>query len=217
MALELQPVRVAVSTKDDPFPSTSSTSFAPKAGLAFRRIDQDLKLAATSDNPVNGTVNYREDLDTDYWGGYIGLTGKDDMGMGWALSVDTEIGLYWADTNYKGQYAAGGFALAPGGDANVSQTLKLDDDGVAVIGALKLGLEKNFGGWTLSGFARGEIITYAPEMAYNDFDRDAVAGIRARGANDGTKIDDGTAYTVSAGARVTVPFNNASPSFGSIF
>ncbi len=55
-------------------------------------------------------------------------------------------------------------------------------------------------------------------MAYNDVDRSTPAGvITAPGANDGTEIDDGTAYTVSAGARITVPFNTASPSFGSIF
>ena len=171
---------------------------AYKGGLAFRRIDQDLKLTGRHNGTVAQTVNYREDLETDYLGAYVGLTARHHVGR-WTFLADGEVGFYWAHTDYQGTYA-GADPNEPA--ASLNQSLSLDEDEFAVIAALKLSVERDCGGWKLAVFGRGEVYSYAPEVAYNDTETSRP------GFNNGTSLDGsgGSAWAFSAGGRVTIPF-----------
>ena len=166
-------------------------------------------------NQVNGPVpfllTYSEDLETNYWGGFVGADGSIDLGGGWSLQGDAEAGLYWADTDYSGNYvvtngnvALAGFSINP----NVSQSLSLDSSELAFIGTLKAALEKDYGPFRLAGFGRVEYISSVPDMAYNDLDLNNNPGGGfnvGRGPDDETRIGEDSAYAVSVGGRITVP------------
>ena len=51
-----------------------------------------------------------------------------------------------------------------------------------------------------------EVCGFAPKMAYNDVDLTGGSGQNLVGDNDGARIDNGTAWSLTTGARVTVPF-----------
>jgi hypothetical protein len=184
--------------------STASSGAALKAGLAYRRLGQDTSITAVSDAgaPIRD-VNYQEQLDTDYWGAYAGATGRWHLGTGLFFTLDGEVGLYQAKTEYHGSYLSR--SNNPGAN-NLSQTLSLDHDAAAVIASLKLALDQDFGAFSLGAFVRGEVTSYAPKMAYNEVDQAGGAGLV--GDNNGTGIDRGKAWSVTAGARLTVPFTN---------
>ena len=86
---------------------------------------------------------------------------------------------------------------------NVSQALSLDSDELAFIGVVKAALEKDFGLFRLAGFGRLEYISSAPDIAYNDLD--TVAGAPMTSGDDETRLGDRYAYSLSTGARITVP------------
>jgi hypothetical protein len=185
---------------------------AVKVGLAYRRIDQSLALNAVGDGSHPGNpafyrfLAYTEGLDTSYWGGYIGFTGRTMLGNGVVLSLDGEVGLYDANSRYNGTYASSGWVFDPKAlPALMTQTLALTHNQAAVIAALKLSADKNFGPFSLGVFARGEYYSYAPEMAYNDTQLDFLNG--NRGINDGTSIAGGRAWTYSLGGKISVPLN----------
>jgi len=182
-----------------------------KVGPAFRRIAQDLTITGreTSFNVVPDPyrLTYREELDTNYWGAFMGARGQIDLGGGWSLSGDGEAGLYWADTGYSGSYVLTNANFAGPLNPNVDQRLSLDSDELAFIGVVKGSLEKDFGLFRLAGFGRVEYISSAPDVAYND--QDVVAGLTTtQGPEDETRLGERYAYTASAGARLTVPMGS---------
>jgi len=181
-----------------------------RAGPAFRRIDQDTTITGSQINNAGGIfvdpfqLTYSEDLETNYWGGFVGFDGGVDLGGGWSLLADAEAGLYWADTDYSGNYVVTNAATLATVNPNTNQSLSLDSDELAFIGVLKTSLEKDFGAFKLAGFGRVEYISSAPDMAYNDLDtRNGV--VFSQGPDDETRIGERYAYTASVGARVTVP------------
>jgi hypothetical protein len=176
-----------------------------RVGPAFRRIDQDTTITGRQIN-VNGFVDpfqmtYSEDLETNYWGGFVASDLAIDLGGGWALIADGEAGLYWADTDYSGSFVTTNAFPAT---ANANQQLSLDSNELAFIGVLKTSLEKDFGAFKLAGFGRVEYISSAPDMAYNDFDS-SNGVVFTQGPDDETRLGERYAYTASVGARVTVP------------
>ena len=183
-----------------------------KAGPAFRRIDQNLTITGRGINAGafgSGTaqLTYSEDLETNYWGGFIGGDGSIDLGGGWSLQADAEAGLYWANTDYSGSYVVtNGFVAFPTNE-NANQQLSLESDELAFIGVLKAALEKDFGLFKLAGFGRVEYISSAPDVAYNDRDS-SVRTSEAQGPDDETRLGERFAYTASAGARITVPMGS---------
>ena len=70
-----------------------------RAGPAFRRIDQSMSITGRETNsnapPDLFQLTYTEDLETNYWGGFVGFDGSIDLGGGWSLQGDAEAGLYW--------------------------------------------------------------------------------------------------------------------------
>ncbi|MCC7251991.1 hypothetical protein [Hyphomicrobium sp.] len=170
-----------------------------KLGAGYRRIDTEFTInggRVSGGAPVPFTLD--EDNGTGYLGGYVGAGSTLPLGAGFVLTIDAEVGVYWAHTEYDGQYTSAGMV-------GVAQSLSLERDEAAAVAALKLGFEKDFGSFQVAVFGRGEYYSYAPEMRYNEIDR--VGGVALGGIRDGTTIGDGDAWTASAGGRVTVPFN----------
>ena len=157
-------------------------------------------------NTFERPVTLAETITTDYWGGFVGAFFKAPLAPGLTATLDTEAGLYWAHTEYSGNYSQTSIASIP--SANVTQSLLLARDAPAVIASLKLGLEQDLGGIRAGVFVRGEYYSYVPSMAYNDVDRltGLCGGRGCGGGNDGTSIGNGQMLSASFGARVTVPF-----------
>lgn len=181
---------------------SSVSTLNVKAGSGYRRIDTALSLdgRGVSGLDVGFPYTLRENIGTGYLGGYVGAVAKLPLGDDFALSLDSEVGLYWAHTDYSGRYIQTGNAPFPGDD---DQSLSLTRDTTTVIAALKVGLDKNFGAFKMGIFARGEYYSYAPEIQYNDIDR--CCGFVFGGRSDGTSVDAGDAWTASIGGRVTIP------------
>jgi len=183
-----------------------------KAGPAFRRIDQDLTITGQAisfgGTPDPFQLTYSEDLETNYWGAFVGADGAIDLGGGWSLQGDAEAGLYWADTNYSGNYVVTN-ALVPGIglNPNVTQQLSLDSNELAFIGTFKAALEKDFGMFKLAGFGRVEYISSAPDVGYNDLDLGPGAFV-LQGSEDETRIGERYAVAASAGVRLSVPMGS---------
>ena len=186
-------------------PKAFGSALNIKLGTGYRRIDTDLSINGGRVSGGAGIpipLSLSEDTSTGYLGGYIGAVGKLPLGQGFALTVDGDVGIYWAHTDYDAQYISSGSTI---GTTNLSQSLTLDRDTSAVIAALKVGVDKDFGMFKAGIFARGEYYSYAPEMRYNDVDQ--FGGATAGGSNNGISIGRGDAWTASAGGRVTVPLN----------
>ena len=186
-----------------------------RAGPAFRRIDQDLtvmgSVVSQDAGPDPFVLTYKEDLETNYWGGFIGVNQAVPLGGGWALLFDGEAGIYWADTDYSGSYVMTNGFVGVGVNPNVNQQLSLESDEAAFIGVVKIDLEKDFGTFKIGGFGRIEYISSAPDVAYNDFDRSSPANPNQRlvvGPDDGTRLGERFATSVSTGARITVPLGS---------
>ena len=188
----------------------TAPALAWKAGPAFRRIGQDFDLNSKGINLAGtstGITTYSETLNTSYWGGYVGLIGKLRPAKGLSFTLDGEVGLYGAHTEYNGRYAASGATESGNPGANLSQSLALDRNTLAVIAALKLSAEQDFGALRLGAFVRGEYYSYAPSVAYNDTDLTGGVGQNLVGANNGTSLRNSNAFTFSTGARITVPLS----------
>jgi len=172
--------------------------------IGYRTVDQDLALTSTWSLSPN-RQQYDESLETDYLGVYAGLGSRHGLTDSLVAAFDAEGGVYWARTDYRGALNQRDLAGA------LFQVLELDRGETAFIGALNFSLEQRFRVFTLAGFARGEYYSYAPEMAYNQTDRDSgfVGGFSLSGPNDGTRIDDDDAWSVTLGGRIDVPLGSA--------
>jgi len=171
-----------------------------RAGLALRLLGTDGQVTATSNANTNAAT-LRELVETHYWGAYLGGTARALLGP-FAFSLDGDIGLYRARTDYDGFYSARS-AQYPG--ANLIQTLALERSDTAVISSLKFSVDTQLGPVRLGAFVRGEVYSFAPRIAYNDVDLTGGVGQNLVGANDGTRIAKDNAYSASAGVRIALP------------
>ena len=173
-----------------------------KGGLAFRQIDQDTTI--TGGQLLDGVLSdpysmtYNEDLETNYWGAYIGSVLQASIGNGVMIFADGEIGLYWMDADYNGQYTSANSRFFPA--SNTSQSLGLSRDEIAAIAAVKLSLEQDLGIAKPAVFGRGEWISEIPEVRFN-----TVALPPVVGPTTGTSLGEDDAFSLSVGGRITVP------------
>jgi hypothetical protein len=169
-------------------------------GIGYRAIGQDMDLSSLF-STSGLSQDYDEALDTHYLGLYWGMNSERALSDGLRLTLGGEAGLYWARTDYDGTQTQTDLT------GPLSQSLSLDEDKAAFIGALNLGIEKPFRRFTLSGFMRGEYYSYAPEMAYNQTDAAAgfPGGFSIAGPNSGTSIGDRDAWSFTVGGAVRVP------------
>lgn len=170
-------------------------------GVAIKAIQQELDLYSENLNNTD-TVNYREDLDTFYYGAYIAIDRKVDLGNRFSLLLNAEAGAYYGDTSYKGNYF-GDYACTCGGRAFDSNVEKLSDQEFSFIGSLRVELNREMGWGKLGIFAEGEYYSYAPKVLYNNVDQ----GGGITGFQDGTTLTDDEAYSYTLGGRVSIPLN----------
>jgi hypothetical protein len=140
-------------------------------GAGARGIDQDTSLHGF-DSARTDIFNYKETLDTTYWGGYLGLGGEYSLGfltggtggiidrLGLRSFISARAGLYSADTDYDGAF------FLP---ATPASKLSLSHDDLAFIGSLSLETRKQIGPRSsLSLFTDYEYISSVPTMRYSD-------------------------------------------------
>jgi hypothetical protein len=151
-------------------------------GADVRGIDQDNTLHSS----VGTAFKYKESLDTNYYGGYLGFGGEYSFGfvpfLGSALKgvgglydrlglrtfINIRGGLYSADTDYDGVFAG-----------PISSRLSKSNDELAFIGTVSLETRKQLGMRTsLSLWTDYEYISSVPKMRYAD------------GSGRPTEIDD---------------------------
>jgi hypothetical protein len=171
-----------------------------RLGVGYRAIDQDMDLVSAWSLSASNQL-YDEMLDTGYLGAYWGIDGRRALADGLQLVYSGEAGVYWARTDYQGALTQTDLA------GTLSQSLSLDRNDTAFIGALNLAVEKQFEGFTLSGFVRGEYYSYAPQMAYNQTDRTVAfpSGFSLSGPNVETSIDDRDAWSLTVGGALRIP------------
>jgi hypothetical protein len=204
-ALELRldrPAAAPASTKD------GSVAVAPKpvpfqwrVGVAARKLDQELSLEATDFGPTQDPVTLHDDLDTTYYGAYLGFTTSRELREALRMVISGEAGLYYSDAHYQGRYTA---SDSLGGGA-ISQSLSLDQSKAAFIGSVNVGLERDLSWGTIGLFGEAEWISHVPTVLYNDTDRNGGFPFDAIGTQDGTELGNGSALSYTVGLRASVP------------
>ena len=140
--------------------------------------------------------NYKETLDTTYYGGYFTIGGEYSLFPalygGWGLRsfIDLHAGIYGADADYDGHFVGRGIG---------GTKLGLSDDQVTFIGGVKFETRKQFGPRTsLSLLSEYEWNSSVPEMRYNDGDG------KANGIVNGTHITDDDAFSERTSLRLNI-------------
>lgn len=168
-------------------------------GGDIRGLNQNIDLSSSIAG-VNGTADYKEDLDTTYYGVYLAY-GRDytvpfigGMTSSWGLQSAFRVwgGLYFADTDYSGTYTRN---LG----TNANQKLSLSDDSGAFIGGVTFETRKQISNRTALKLRTDyEYYSYAPEMKYNE----TVNG--NLGSVTGTHIDDDDAFSIRSTLNLTI-------------
>lgn len=193
---------IAGSLKD---PVSVGLPFDWRVGLAYRRFDQDSTYRATDYGPLADPVTLKETIDTGYLGGYVGFTSRHELDGNLELIVSGEGGLYHARTDYKGRYNATDTFGGP--NIPISQSLKLADDNVAFIGKLGIELQRDFEFARLGLFGMAEWYSAAPDVKYNNYERNGGGVLDLVGPNDGTSLGTTGAYSYTVGLKASVPLN----------
>lgn len=166
-------------------------------GAAFdvRGLDQDLRINGQTGG-VSNLFNYRETLDTTYYGGYLTFGGEynlfPSLYSGWGLRsfIDFHAGIYDANVDYNGHFVGKGIG---------GTRLGLSDDQAAFIGGVKFETPKQFSPRTsLSLLSEYGWYSFVPSMRYNDGDG------KVNGIVNQTEITDGDGAFVQ---RTSLRFN----------
>jgi len=191
------------SLKDTPAPAPKSSSLEWRAGLAFRRFDQDVFLYSVDVGPTQDPVTLTDDLNTNYYGAYFGFRTQQQLVYDTRLKLSGETGLYFANTDYVGNYTA---TESLGDENPIAESVALTDSAAAFIGSLNISLEQDYGSTTVALFGEAEWMSYVPKVLYNDTDRGSVGGVfDVIGTQDGTELGEGSALSFTLGARVSMP------------
>ncbi len=168
-------------------------------GGDIRGLNQSLDLSSSVAG-ASGTADYKEDLDTTYYGIYLAY-GRDytlpflgAMTSSWGLQSAFRAwgGIYYADTDYSGTYTRN---LG----TNANQKLSLSDSSGAFIGGVTFETRKPISNRTaLTLRTDYEYYSYAPEMKYNE----TVNG--NLGSVTGTHIDDDDAFSIRSTLNLTI-------------
>jgi hypothetical protein len=193
----------AVSYFRDPFSIVDLSAI--RFGLGFRALQQKTELFAV-DTTVPDPVDYDEDLDTYYYGAYVGYDRRFDFGRGLSFGFAAQGGLYYADTDYEANYRA---FIPVGVNTFVTDwgRLNLQRSDVAFIGSATLDLTQQFSWGSVGLFGEIEYLSRTPRMRYRDQELDGGFPFDIIGPNAVTSIDMGSAWNYTIGSRVTVPFD----------
>jgi hypothetical protein len=141
-------------------------------GADIRGIDQDNTLHGSFQG--KSIFRYNEELDTTYYGGYVGIGGEYSLGflgtggiweaLGLRSYFEARAGLYDAQTDYDGNFR---FNFIPEGSRP-----SLSNDELAFIGVLSFETRKQFSPRaSLSLWTDYEFISSVPEMQYSNGSR----------------------------------------------
>lgn len=154
-------------------------------GADIRGIDQDIRIVNHAEGLDVAFFNYRETLDTTYYGGYIGIGGEYSFGfipffgsavkgvggiydrLGLRTFINVKGGLYSAETDYDGRTHVEAI--------DFNSRLSRSNDELAFIGTISLETRKQIGPRTsLSLWTDYEYISSVPEIRYSgEFDQTA--------------------------------------------
>ncbi len=210
VAVEAQPFadRLVGSLKDEPRHVLDQSPW--RLGLAVKGIDETVNLSAF-DTATDDPVSLNERINTAYYGAYVGFVQEARLGQGLAISVNGEIGLYYAKTDFNGTYhasdAAGGLGFG-GALQEINQTLSLSQSKAAAIASLKATLTKDLGAFKFGVSAQGDWYSYVPDVHYNNSDHTPNPNLDLIGTNDGTSLGSAQALGYTLAGRVTIPMSN---------
>jgi len=207
VSLAGQPGTQTIGSLKDAMPVKWKSPF--KFGLAFKAL-QERKDLLSIDISVPDPVDYGEDLDTYYYGGFVGIDHTMALPSGLSLRLDAQAGLYLADTSYEGRYVgfvpidgeeetdAGNFILEKG-------SLNLDDRDHAFIGSARLELQRALSWGTISVYGEAEYLSHVPRVLYNNDDEAGGSPFGVIGTQVGTEIGSDEAYNFTTGIKLSVP------------
>jgi hypothetical protein len=184
--------------------ATVLTTAPFKLGLDVRGLHERTHLLAI-DTSVPDPVDYREDLDTYYYGGFVGFENAIKLGNGFSLSLDGKAGIYYAYTTYEGRYLA---FIPVGGGVFVLERGAVDrgEEETAFIADATVTLTKDFAWGILGVFAQGEYLSYVPRVGYNNDDQAGGSPFGIVGTQVGTEIVASHAWNYTLGMTVKLPF-----------
>jgi Putative beta-barrel porin 2 len=203
VGLDARPGRYIGGGLKDDVPHFTQSPF--RFGVSFRALTQDTDLHSV-DISVPDPVDYKEDLETLYYGAYVGFDHALPLGHGFKLSLTAEAGAYYARTDYEGRYLA---YVPVGGAAFILERGAVDDNDTepAFIGSLRVDLDKQFDWGTIGLFGQGEYLSYVPEVRINNNDNAGGSPFGVVGTQRGTRLDQSDAFNYTVGLKVRVPLN----------
>jgi hypothetical protein len=176
-----------------------------KVGLAVRGIDEAARLASI-DPLVGDPVKYKETVNTQYYGGYVGYERKEPLGDGWIAGIDATAGVYYTDTEYQGRYN-GYTVVFPFGYVQENGFVNTSAATTSFIGTGRLDLKRDIGWGTVGVFGQGEYLSYVPRIAYNNNDQAGGPPWGIIGTQVGTHIASSDAFNFTTGLSLSMPMN----------
>ena len=134
------------------------------AGASLRRLEQDFDVFGQ----ISTSVTMRESLNTDYYGGKLGMSTRRPVRAGWMFEGDCGIGLYGASSDYVGNYA-------DSTPSDISRTRSSSDFAVNPYATLKLTKPIRPNAF-ISGYTTAEYLNYVPQMEYGELGTPPSAG-----------------------------------------
>ena len=113
------------------------------------------------DQLVCDPAKYKENLNTSYYGGFVGVEKKEPFGDGWIAGVDATAGVYYTNTGYQGRYN-GYTPVIPLGYFQDSGVVSSNLDRGSFIGTVRLDVKKLLGWGTVGVFGEGEYFELRP-------------------------------------------------------
>ncbi len=177
-----------------------------RLGVAMRGISETANLTSV-DPQVSAPAKYKENLDTQYYGGFAGFEHEHGLGDGWSVHLDATAGVYYTTVDYQGRYT-GYTLLIPTGYFEEYGSVNSGLERASFIGSVRLDLKQQLGWGAIGLYGQGEYLSYVPRIAYNN--NDQASGYLLGGVNgtqSGTRIASGDAFNFTAGLNVSVPVN----------
>lgn len=202
-AIEARLGRVAPagSLGDSPAMMTYQSPF--KVGLAVRGINQRSNLHSI-DTSVPDPVDYDERIDTQYYGGFVGIEQELALGGGWRLLLNGTAGAYQAYSDYEGRYLA---YVPIGGEKYILERGSVDDsdEKTSFIGTLRLDLQHSLGWASVGVYGEAEYLSYVPRVLYNNSDRAGGSPFGIAGTQCDTFLVGESAFSYTLGISLAVP------------
>lgn len=173
-----------------------------KIGLAVRGLNQRGNLQSI-DTSVPDPVGYNERLDTQYYGGFLGIEQTFLLGGGWRLAIDGTAGAYHAYTDYEGRYLA---YVPIGGEDYILERGSVDDadEKTSFIGTVRLDLQRSLGWASLGIYGQAEYLSYVPKVLYNNDDYAGGSPFGIAGTQCDTLLTSDSAFNYTLGLSLAV-------------